>query len=40
MKAKQTKIVGLKSDLKIKKQTLTTYESLLKKPPGTPVEVA
>ena len=30
----------MKGDLKVKRQTLKTYESILKKPEGAPVEVS
>ena len=39
VKDRQRKIVRMKNDLKVKKQTLRTYESLLKKPAGLPVDV-
>lgn len=39
MKARQQQLVDLKADLKIKKQTLKTYEAMLKQPEDMAVEV-
>ena len=40
VKTRQKTIINLKGDLKVKRQTLKTYEQILKKPEGAPVEVS